>query len=130
MLRAEPTLGLTCDSEGGAGGLGATGAGILARILSAQVSQHQLHQATLLPWLQVLIGLQLQATLAPDHSTGLPQLTLQADPGTFFSLQAPQGLSEYQLQGCRVGRQRGHKVSPETQPGDRAPHTQLALLRT
>lgn len=86
MLRAEPTLGPTCDSEGGARGLGATGAGILARILLAQVLKHQLHQATLLPWLQVLTGLQLQATLAPDHSTGLPQLTPQAGPCTFFSL--------------------------------------------
>lgn len=57
--RAEPALGLTCDSEGGACGLGATGAGVLAGIFPAQVPQHQFHCAAPLTQLPALVRLQL-----------------------------------------------------------------------
>lgn len=78
----------TCDHERGACGLRATGTTVLARILASHLPKQQLGNTALLSCLSACVSLQLQATLAPDHSSvGDRQLTPQASRGAFFCLQ-------------------------------------------
>lgn len=59
----------TCDHECGTCGLGTTGTAVLARVLTAHVPKQQFCNAPLLPCLSACVSLQLQAALAPDHSS-------------------------------------------------------------
>ena len=104
LPREGPAWAPTCDGQGGARGLGATAAGVLARVLPAQAPQHQLRHAAPLTQLPALISLHLQATLGPDDGgRRLGELALQAGRGTLLSLQALQRLLEHHLWGCRAG---------------------------
>lgn len=70
-----PNTGVVCqprtptrNHECGVRALGAAGAAVLARILAAHIPKQQLSRTPLLPGLSARISLQLQATLAPNHS--------------------------------------------------------------